>query len=294
MRYAPHERLVASARAFPALWRVILGAALAMAVYLGLVYTAFGLVARLRGPEIAASLFEDVFVTGRSAGDALWLLASFACLLAGTLTAARLLHRRGLRSLTGPPGQALADFAGALRALALLYAALWLLLPAGTELAPNLSPGRWLALLPLAIPALILQTGAEEIFFRGYLQQQLAARFHTPLLWIGLPTLAFAYGHYAPDQAGPNALPAVAWAGLFAIAAADLTARTGTLGAAVAFHFANNATSVLLVALPGPVSGLALYTYPFGPADPEVMPLLLVDLALIAVSWLAIRVALRV
>lgn len=294
MRYAPHERLVAAARASPALWRVILGAALSMAVYLGLIYTAFGLIAGRHGPDVAKAAFDGVFVTSRTPGDTLWLLASFAGLLVGTLTAAQLLHRRGLRTLTGPPSLALLHFARAFRALVLLYALLWVLSPLGVSLSPNLSPASWVTLLPLAIPALILQTGAEEIFFRGYLQQQLAARFRNPVMWIGLPTLAFAYGHYAPEQAGPNALAGAAWAALFAVAAADLTARTGTLGAAVALHFANNVMSVLLVALPGPVSGLALYTYTFGPADPELAPLLLVDLGLIAVSWLAIRVALRV
>ena len=35
----------------------------------------------------------------------------------------------------------------------------------------------WAAWLPLVLPALLVQTAAEEIAFRGYLMQGLAARF---------------------------------------------------------------------------------------------------------------------
>ncbi|TCO73519.1 CPBP family intramembrane glutamic endopeptidase [Rhodovulum euryhalinum] len=294
MRYRPHESLIQPARARPELWRLVAGGVMAVAVHLGLIYAAFGLVAAASGTEIAASVFAGVFATTLTVADALWLLASFGCLVVGTLVAARLVHNRGLVSLTGPPGRAIADFARVLWALALLYAALWLILPTGLEVTPNLGGGRWLALLPLALPLILLQVGAEELFFRGYLQQQLAARFKSPAIWIGLPAALFAWGHYLPEQSGGNALMVAAWAGLFAAVAADLTARTGTLGAAIALHFANNAVAILVIALPGPVAALALYTYPFAADDPALGPLFLVDLGVIAVSWLAARVVLRV
>jgi membrane protease YdiL (CAAX protease family) len=294
MRYAPHEMLVRDARGRPALWRLVLGLVLAMAVYMGLVYAVFGLVAALRGAAIASAIFQSIFVTTLSGSDAVFLLLSFAALLVGTLVAANLLHGRRLPSLTGPPARAAAHFTRTLRALTLLYAVLWVALPTDIELVPNLGLERWLSLLPLAVLALLIQTGAEELLFRGYIQQQLAARFRSPIIWIGVPSALFALGHYAPDEAGQNAVAAALWAGVFALAAADLTARTGTLGAAIALHFANNAASVLLVSLPGPVSGLSLYTYPFAADDPAVQPLMLVDLGVIGVSWLAARVALRV
>jgi len=294
MRYGAHERLVLSARAHPALWRTVLGGILVFTVYMGLIYAAYGLVAALRGPGIAAAVFEGVFVTTLTARDALWLFFSFAAMIVGTITAAQLLQERGPVSIIGPPVLALTHFTRALWALTLLYAVLWALLPAGPEMTPNLSTRHWLALLPVAIPVILIQTGAEELFFRGYLQQQLAARFAHPAVWIGLPSALFAWGHYAPDQTGANTVAVTLWAGIFAAAAADLTARTGTLGAALAFHFANNAASVLLISLPGPVSGLALYVYPYAAHDPALMPLLLVDLAVIGVSWLACRVALHV
>jgi len=294
MRYAAHEILVREARSRPGLWRLVLGVLLVMAVQMGLIYAVFGLVAALRGTAIAQAIFQSIFVTTLTGSDAVFLLLSFAALIIGTLVAANLLHGRGLPSLTGPPAWAAAHFTRTLGALTLLYAVLWVALPTGIEIVPNLAFGHWLSLLPLALPALLIQTGAEELLFRGYMQQQLAARFRSPFVWVGVPSALFALGHYAPDQTGPNAVAASLWAGAFALAAADLTARTGTLGAAIALHFANNAASVLFVSLPGPVSGLSLYTYPFAADDPAVQPLMLVDLGVIGVSWLAARLALRV
>ncbi|MCE8439860.1 CPBP family intramembrane glutamic endopeptidase [Rhodovulum sulfidophilum] len=294
MRYDPHETLVSAARGQPALWRLAAGLAVVAAVQIGLTYTVYGLISALRGPGIAEAAFRGVFVTTATASDTLWLLASFLCLICGTAVAAQLMQGRSLRSLTGPPGAAIGQFVRVLRAVALLYLVLWVVLPSGPEKLAHRPLGAWLALLPLALPALAIQTFAEEMLFRGYLQQQLAARFRSPLLWIGMPALMFALAHYSPGAAGDNALPAALWAAAFSVAASDLTARSGTLGAAVALHFVNNAMAVLIVALPGPVSGLALYTYGFGADDPALGPLIAVDLAVLGLSWLAARVALRV
>lgn len=290
--YGPHQRLVANTR--PELWRLGVGMAVAYAVYMGLIYSAFGLASMLAGPEAANALFRGIFNTTTSGRDGLLLLYSFVFMAVGTVVAARLMQGRGLLTITGSPSRLAADFIRAIRALALLYAVLWLVLPTGGELQGNVAFGAWLVLLPLTVPALLIQTGAEELLFRGYLQQQLAARFARPVIWLGVPAGLFALGHFQPGIAGDNALAMALWAGAFSLAAGDLTARTGTLGAALALHFANNATSLLLVALPGPLSGLALYIYPFGPDDPALQPMMMVELGAILVSWLTCRVALRV
>lgn len=294
MRYAPHDGLVAPARASRALWRVVLGSVLIYAAFLGLIYACLALAAQIMGPEAAQSAFHGIFQSGVTTRDSLLLLYSFAFLIVGTAAVAHQLHHRSALSLIGPLPRAARDFLLTVRALAFLYAALWLLLPDGAELQRNLDPRRWLMLLPLALPAVLLQTLAEEMLFRGYLQQQLAARFASPVLWMGLPTLVFAWGHYAPEEAGANALGMGLWAAAFGLCAADLTARTGTLGAATGLHFANNALAILIVSLPGPVSGLSLYLYPYDMAAPGLSPQLAVELAVLGVSWLAARLALRV
>ncbi|WP_242509437.1 CPBP family intramembrane glutamic endopeptidase [Rhodovulum imhoffii] len=85
----------------------------------------------------------------------------------------------------------------------------------------------WLRVLPLALPAIPIQTGSEKLFFRSCLQQQLTARVRAPLIWLPVPSALFAIGHYVPEDAGENAPAMVLWAGAFGLAAADLAARTG-------------------------------------------------------------------
>jgi len=294
MRYAPHDSLVAPARPSRALWRVVLGSVLVMAIYLGLVYACLALAVQVMGAETAHSAFQGIFQNSVTTRDSLLLLYSFGLLIVATAAVTRQLHHRSALSLVGPLRRAARDFLLTVRALALLYAFLWFALPGGDELLRNLEPGRWLMLLPLALPAILVQTLAEEMLFRGYLQQQLAARIASPVVWMGLPTLVFAWGHYAPEEAGANALGMGLWAAAFGLCAADLTARTGTLGAATGLHFANNVLAILIVSLPGPVSGLSLYLYPYDMAAPALSPQIALDLALLGVSWLAARVALRV
>ena len=151
-----------------------------------------------------------------------------------------------------------------------------------------------MVLLPLSLGVVFIQISAEEIFFRGYLQQQLAARFQSPLVWMVLPSVLFAMGHYQPAEAGENAVMIVVWAGVFGLLMADLTARSGTIGPALAVHFVNNVTALLITSLPDSLGGLALWHAPFGMEDTaELRAWMPVDFALMIVSWLAARLALR-
>ena len=292
MAYERHEAMVAPARAGAALWRTVLGAALSLAIYVGLILSLVSVLQVLFEPREAAALIGDV-AEGDTPRGALILLFSFAFMAFGPVALAQPLHFRSWLGFFGPPRAAVSDFLKVFRALAILSAVLWLALPQGFELGPGMPPREWLALLPLTVLAVLVQTASEELAFRGYLQSQLAARFRSPLVWITVPSVLFAYGHYVPDETGDNALLFVALAFAFAVAAADLTARTGALGAAIAFHLVNNLMAVALTSLPGTLSGVALYLYPFEAGDPAVVPLAALDLGVIGLSWLAARVALR-
>ncbi|MCU0911413.1 MAG: CPBP family intramembrane metalloprotease [Rhodobacteraceae bacterium] len=291
MGYERHEEMVAPARDGAELWRTVLGFAIIAAVYI------FGLVqfaALLASVDSARSLY-DQFVYADTPLGVLLNLGSFVFMALGPILVCRFLHARPWQTLVGPSGQATWDFLLAVRAVAILTAVLWLLLPAPYALDRGLEAGLWVMLLPLTLPALFLQIAAEEILFRGYLQSQLAARFRSPLVWMILPSALFAAGHYVPDAYGGNAYLVVVFTFAFGVAAADLTARTGSLGAAMGLHFANNVVAVAIISFPGDFSGLALYLLPFGPDDPAVAgPIILTELAVLGVSWLAIRVALRV
>jgi membrane protease YdiL (CAAX protease family) len=277
-RSAQFEAFVAPARARPALWRLALGTAFAAAFWLTAVAALLPLAARLgpAGGRVPVVLY----------------LASFAALIAGLAVAARLLQRRRLASLIGPAGLRPRRFAlgaavvagvGAVAALPLL------------ALAPPVRQtglGTWAAWLPLALPALLVQTAAEELAFRGYLMQGLAARFRSPLAWWAAPAVLFGLLHWNPAQFGGDAWLVAAAAAAVGLILGDVTARTGDLSLAMGMHFANNAVAVLVLAPPSPLAALSLYLLPLDPADPRLRPLLLLDLATTLAAyatWLALR-----
>jgi len=282
------ERYIAPARRHPELWRLVLGICVVLTVQLlwvGAISLLLGLLAR---PGSAAGGI------GTTPGVLVILLLSFAGLGFGTVLAARWLHRRGAGTLIGHGPTALRHFTLAAVLILGVHGAGFMLTMDGIALEQGLVPAVWLAFLPLALLAVLIQTGAEEVAFRGYLQQQLAARFASRFVWMVLPSLAFGFLHYEPGQMGDNVWLIVGVTGLFGLVAADLTARSGTLGLAWGLHFANNVFALLIVVPRGDLSGLALFQVPFGPDDVESMPvLLLVDAIVLGVIWAICRLALR-
>ncbi len=249
----------------------------------------------LIGPEAWGVLAAEL-ATGGTPRAVLINLFLFIFLIVALAAALRALHNRGLLSVIGPLPLAIQQFRQVGLAVLALFAVVSLLLPAGEAMqpAPNLAPGTWIMLLPLALLALLIQTGAEELVFRGYLQSQLAARFSHPLVWLALPALCFAVLHYDPATHGQNTWLVVGWAALFGLAAADLTARAGTLGPAIALHMVNNLSAIVLVAPEGNFDGLALYTYPFSLDDAAaIWAWAPVDIMVLFCGWLIARIALR-
>jgi membrane protease YdiL (CAAX protease family) len=294
MRYAAHETLVAPARPSASLRRLAAGVMLTAAVFfmLGLLYARA--LPHLFGPARWAEVAPGIAAATTPEG-VLINLFTFALLLVALALGLRMVHRRGFLGLIGPVPRALGQFRRALVAMGLLYAVL-LVLPLPEAHAPvrNMATGTWLAFLPVALVALFLQVLAEEAVFRGYLQSQLAARFASPRIWLGLPSAGFGLLHLDFASQGEMAWAVAAWATLFGLAAGDLTARFGTLGPAVALHLLNNFAAILLAAPKGQFDGLALYAYPFALSDRAAMLAMMpADLLTLLCAWLAIRLALR-
>lgn len=291
MIYKAHDAFVAPARARPELWRLFLGLVLVAVVFVAWFIAIVAAIYLVSG-EGGGQQWVARLTTADTPTSVLLVLAAIPGLGLGAMLAVRLLHGRKPGSLFGRRRRVILHFAIAgTVCLAILAASL--LIPTGYTPMPGLDITLWLTFLPLALTAIMAQAGAEEILFRGYLQQQLAARFTSPLIWILVPSVLFGAAHF-----DPGAPPVVAWlvvaaALLFGLCASDLTARTGSIGAAWGFHFANNVVAVLLIALNGNLSGLALYVTPFGADAVEILPpLILRDMVTTLVIYAAIRFAL--
>ena len=292
--YSAHEIFVAPARAQPQLWRVL--ATLVVAVF-----AFFGLDAAV--DAILSALFPDLWwqiardgVSGTTPTGLLFILFWFGIMALAVGLAVRVVQARSPLGLLGPWPLFTHQFVRVGGVALALMAIIGVLPPYdyGGELVPNLAFWPWLALLPLSVPAILVQVATEEIVFRGFLQQSLAARFRHPAIWLCVPSGLFALGHYAPEEMGDLTYLYMLWTFIFGVAMADLTARSGSLGPAIALHFVNNVTAILIISLPDSLNGLALYVVPSDwHQGASGKAWLMGVLAGIIVMWLAARIVLR-
>ena len=249
----------------PGLGRLVLGLVLiAVVVALasaGAVVVALAAIgaAAVAPEESARSALSNFFAT--PAGIAC-LLASFAGMWVGVWLALRLAQRRPVAGVLGAEGRiSWPDFArGALAAL--LTGGLSQLV--AVLIDPQIGRGEiaveaWLAWVPPLALLILLQSSAEEVVFRGYLLQSLAARWRHPLVWGGLPTLLFTLlhlrGHHSAGLTAAGLIGVAAVAG----SAVLLVCRSGNLGAAMGLHFGANVCGILFMSQADWLNGAALF-----------------------------------
>ncbi len=291
--YPEHDPYIASARGTQQLWRLAIGLCIAAGVYLLCNQVFYSVILTLGGHSVT---FWQALVDGSSPVAMYILLFSFGFMTLGTGVAMRVAHNRSAADLLGPARRTLGQFIAVLWILVPINIVIWVLPPWdwGEPFRANLSFGLWFAILPISLLAIAVQVSAEEVLFRGYLQRQLAARFNSPWIWMVVPSVLFGLGHYVPETAGQNATLIALWAVIFGLLMADLTARSGSLGPAIAVHFVNNISAFLIVSMPDEMSGLSLYLSPFSMADEAALRAWLpVDFVWMFVSWLGARLALR-
>ena len=296
--YQAHADFIKPAWVFPDPWRV------------GAVLIGFEL-AFIATPELIYyllpfSVYNAVYNVSETALGTTLEFLSFGVTLALFVILVRVFNKRGLQSLLGR-GPVGANYlrAGAYVGLALL----------AVEIAPpfiewgDIVETRdfvpWLLWLGPALIAITIQSATEEIVYRGYLQQQLAVMSRNKWVWMGIPSILFGAAHYFNGYGPSEGLLWAFWATLLGLACADLTARTGNLGAAIGLHTANNMFAATLVGIEGwPSSGLARHLYAY--IDPSIydysLGTLLQPWAIfeafisalgVAVMWLAARLAMR-
>jgi membrane protease YdiL (CAAX protease family) len=278
-----------SARRTSALWRTALGVIAAVIAYL------FGLVLLVVAvaPMLGIDVTQDTKTLGSRPIEVIFALGSIVPAALGIALVCERLYLRSAVTLLGDISRAWTCFGAVLRITLVLFAGQFLLYLTSPQATAHLPLGQLLLWLSLALPMILLQSGAEEVIFRGFLQQQLGARFGSPLIWMVLPSALFAVLHYDPDTFGDFAIFPMIWAFAFGLMAADLTARSGNLGAAIALHFCNNVFALLLFGTAGNMDGLALYVTALDPESlAHPLSILFESLSLLIV-WLGARVALR-
>ncbi|MDH5797183.1 MAG: CPBP family intramembrane metalloprotease [Paracoccaceae bacterium] len=281
---AAFERYVEPARDRAQIWRLILGVVLGIVIMfltgivLGILI--IGLLDDSDSQRVMATL-----TAATTPATMLMMLATFTGMALAPMAAVRLLHRRSVGSLFGPRAVVVRDFLRAGVTVLGVYAVLIALWFTAFDAVPNIAFSDWIVFLPLAVIGVLIQTGSEELVFRAYLVQQLAARFRSPLVWFIVPAIAFGALHYSPGTAGANAILLVLATGLFGLVATDITRRTGSIGAAWGMHFVNNLFAILFLATDGHLTGLSLFVTPYGAGDTILPMLLLGDAATLLVTW---------
>lgn len=278
-------------------WRTALGVLLVAGIYLlgvgGLGWAAIQVAERIQLGAGYALLFEMAAMSSKRAV----MLALFSIVLAlpALWLVLRFLHHRPLRSLIAPTGRIhWRNYSRALVFVAVFGLVTSVPVLMGSAATQQLTLMQWLPWVAPALLLIFLQTATEELFFRGYLMQQLAARFHSRWVWWLLPAVLFGALHYNTVTYGENTWIVVATATLAGLIFADITARSGDLSIALGLHFANNLTSVLIIGVPGQLSSLSLYLHKINLRDVDVMRIeLLSSMALMLVVYFIYLLVLR-
>ena len=169
----PFEAYVAPARPKAELWRTAVGLCLIAIIYIAFLVMFTQATYRFWDTRAPTPL------------GTLLLLFSFGGMAMGVVVVATGLHKRAAPTLFGPIQQLVSDFMTVCGAVAMIYALTLVFWSFEYDAAPELTLSAWLLILTISLLGVLIQTGAEELVFRGYLQQQLAARFRSRLIWIG-------------------------------------------------------------------------------------------------------------
>ncbi len=292
MSYDPYEALIAPARAKASLLRLILGLVITTLLYMLLLSLSWQVLLSVMGE----AWFEQTLqVPGPSSPSQMFvMLGGFGFLTAAVSFTVWSLHHHSPLLLIGDFASAREQFFRAMIRLFALATVVAVITSNSSTVVQNLPLSQWLGLLPLSLAFLLIQVSAEELVFRGYLQSQLAALGLHRIVWIVIPSAIFGLLHYDPAVMGAAAPWMVLSTTLFGVIAADLTARSGTLGPAIAFHFVWNFYSIIFCGFSDYLGGLALFSYDFSITDEErLISLVPYDAAFLLLAYLTMRIALR-
>lgn len=245
-------------------WRSLLGLLL---IHVGFFVATFAIIL-LGGAMLGAS--PPSILRADTPAKIMVFFSTFAGYHLGLWGVVTFLHKRPYRSLFGPEGRLhWRHFAYGLVVASGLSALLTGvemagILALGTDAASmpeatrNLDLYTWSSILLPVLVLIFIQIMAEELVFRGYLLQQLRARFSSVWIWAVAPSVLFGLLHMDLATYGNNAYFYVLHTTVIGIILALVTLRTGNIGAAAGLHMANNA-ALLLLGNEGSLDGASLY-----------------------------------
>ena len=266
----PFQQWVDIARPRAQLWRTAVGIVLialawfAWSMALLLVAIGMGLVK----PEAFQAMFGTADIPLTYLDTVLMLLIALATIWGfsfGVWAVVKLLHKRQLDTVVAWNRRfSLSQFgAGCIIAMGYLCISMaWSFASGNAPRRSELEFGTWLiALGPIAL-VVFIQAASEELVFRGYLPQQIAARFTSPLLWGFLPSVLFGLMHAANSPGSQTyAMYYVAIATIMGLVMMAMVWRTGSLAAAIGFHFINNIGALTVAGADSGPSSLALFVW---------------------------------
>lgn len=253
-----------------ALWRIVLSVAVIAIIWLAgsfaFVYGAAAFILIRDGirPESFGGVFALINMVDLT-GDRIWpfvMLLSIAPLWLAVWLAVNVIHRRPLRGVFGLDDRLYwPDFT---RSALVTLVVGFVIGPIALLIDPTIVRGSaslsdWLAAAPLLLIILFLQTSAEELVFRGYLHQALAARFATPIIWLAMPTLLFTVMHWQSQAPMVMNLASLFVILGFSLSMSWLLVASGNLAAAMGAHFANNIGAVMLFSYQPDLGRAALF-----------------------------------
>lgn len=261
---------VDAARPRAQIWRTIVGLILIGVIWMAwtmvLMFGAIGL--GLVKPEAFQAMFGMADVPLTYADTIVMLLIALGTIWGfsfGVWLTAKLLHKRPFMSVVASDRRlSLSQFgAGCLIAAGYLVVNMgWSFVSGNAPRRSELALETWLlALAPIAA-VVFVQAASEEMVFRGYLPQQLAARFGTPIVWGFIPSVLFGLMHAANSPGDPTyALFYVAIATIMGMVMMVMVWRTGSLAAAMGFHFINNIGALTVGGADQGPSSIALFVW---------------------------------
>ena len=266
----PFQQWVDLAKPRAQMWRTIVGVILIgliwMAWTLVLMFGAVGL--RLVRPEAFQAMFgmADIPLTYSDTMTMLLIaLATIWGFMFGVWLVAKWIHKRPFMSVVAWDRRFSLSQFGIGCAIAAGYLAVsmgWSFVSGNAPRRSDLALETWvMALAPIGL-VVLLQAASEELVFRGYVPQQLAARFGSPIVWGFIPSVLFGLMHAANSPGNQTyALYYVAIATIMGMVMLAMVWRTGSLAAAIGFHFINNIGALTLAGADQGPSSIALFVW---------------------------------